>query len=176
MPLALIIVFEEWGWRPLAAALARLSRLRSIAMLEAEIAALQPYGALVVFVLPSVLILPLKLLALWLIAGGHIVSASVLFIGAKIVGTAIVARRCQLTQPALMQLKWFAWAYNVIMPWKDALLERVRASWAWQAGRRVKAGLKRRFSIAWRAWRPLLSPLIEGARKLVTWASFRARP
>ena len=40
--LALIIVFEEWGWRPLAAALASLARLAPVAKLEAGIAALPP--------------------------------------------------------------------------------------------------------------------------------------
>jgi hypothetical protein len=45
-----------------------------------------------------------------------------------------------LTQPALMQIGWFSWAYDTIMPWKDALVERVRASTVWRVGRIVKAG------------------------------------
>ena len=74
--LALIIVFEEWGWRPLAAALARLSRLKPIAWLEAHIQRLPPYGALVIFAMPSILILPLKLIALYLITAGQEVAAA----------------------------------------------------------------------------------------------------
>ncbi len=141
--LALIIVFEEWGWRPLAAALARLSRLKPIAWLEAHIQRLPPYGALVVFVMPSILILPLKLIALYLITAGHEVAAALLFIGAKVVGTAIVARLFQLTEPQLLQIPWFARVYGIVMPWKHALTDWVRKSWAWRYGRVVKERVRR---------------------------------
>ena len=152
--LAIIIVFEEWGWRPLAAALASLARLAPVARLEAGIAALPPYPALLVFAGPSVLALPLKLASLWLIAHGQIVFATLLFVGAKIVGTALVARIFQLTQPALMRLAWFAWTYETVMPWKAALIARVRASWAWRFGRLVKERIKRRVREIWHALRP----------------------
>src|SRR5262245_10172380 len=55
--LALVIVFEEWGWQPLAALLGRLARWRPWAAVEAVIIRLPPYVALVVFVLPTVLLL-----------------------------------------------------------------------------------------------------------------------
>jgi hypothetical protein len=58
---ALIIVFEEWGWRPLADLLGRLARWRPWAAIEAVIIRLPPYVALVVFALPTLLLLPLKL-------------------------------------------------------------------------------------------------------------------
>jgi hypothetical protein len=136
--LALVIVFEEWGWRPLAALAANLARFAPIARLEAFIASLPPYGALVVFALPSLLILPLKLVAVWLIAGGHLMSATLLFAFAKVVGTAFVARIFQLTHPALMQLAWFRRAYEIVIPWKDALVETVHASWVWRTGHLLK--------------------------------------
>ena len=66
--LALVIVFEEWGWRPLADLLGRLARWRPWAAVESVIIRLPPYAALVVFVLPSALLLPLKFLALFLVA------------------------------------------------------------------------------------------------------------
>ena len=50
---------------------------------------LPPYAALVVFVLPSTLLLPLKLLAVVLIAKGQIVLAGILFAFAKVVATAL---------------------------------------------------------------------------------------
>ena len=59
--LALVIVFEEWGWRPLADLLGRLARWRPWAAVEALIIRLPPYAALVVFTLPTLLLLPLKL-------------------------------------------------------------------------------------------------------------------
>ncbi len=62
--LALLLLLEEWGWRPLADLLGRLARWRPWARLETAIARLPPYAALVAFVLPSALLLPLKFLAL----------------------------------------------------------------------------------------------------------------
>jgi hypothetical protein len=164
--LAVIIVFEEWGWRPLAAALASLARLAPVAKIEAAIVALPPYPALVVFAGPSLLVLPLKLASLWLIAHGHVVLATGLFIGAKIVGTALLARIFQLTQPALMRLAWFAWTYETVMPWKAALVARVRASWAWRFGRVVKERVKRRARAMWLTLQPSIEPWIARLRAL----------
>jgi hypothetical protein len=152
--LALLILLEEWGWRPLADLLGRLARWRPWARLETTIARLPPYAALLVFVVPSALLLPLKFLALFLIAQGQLVLAALLFVGAKVVATALVARLFMLTQPALMQIGWFAWAYDTIMPWKEALVERVRASWVWRVSRLWKERAKRAAVAQGRAWRP----------------------
>ena len=62
------------------------------------------------FALPTLLLLPLKLLALLLIAKGQVILAGLLFVAAKVVATALIARLFMLTQPALMQIGWFAWA------------------------------------------------------------------
>ena len=152
--LALLILLEEWGWRPLADLLGRLARWRPWARLETAIARLPPYVALLAFVVPSALLLPLKFLALFLIAQGQFVLAALLFAGAKVVATALVARIFMLTQPALMQIGWFAWAYDTIMPWKEALVDRVRASWVWRVSRLWKERAKRAVAAQGRAWRP----------------------
>jgi hypothetical protein len=151
--LALVIVFEEWGWRPLAAALGRLARLAPISRLEALIQRLPPYAALAVFVVPSAALFPLKLLALWLIAQGKTLAAAALFIGAKVAGTAIVARLFMLTQGQLMRIGWFKRLYDVFMPWKEALTTWARQSSAWRMGRLVKARLKARYGPVVKAWR-----------------------
>lgn len=152
--LALILLFEEWGWRPLAALLGRLARIPWIGRLEQVIVGLPPYGALVAFVAPSLLILPLKLVALYLITSGHALSAALLFIGAKIAGTAILARLFMLTQPKLMQIGWFARSYNWLMPWKDRTFAAIRASWAWRYGRIVKYRVVQGLKARWAVWRP----------------------
>jgi hypothetical protein len=154
--LALVIVFEEWGWRPLADLLGRLARWRPWAAVEALITQLPPYAALVVFALPTALLLPLKLLALLLIANGQVLLAGLLFVAAKVVATALIARLFILTQPALMQIGWFAYSYDTVMPWKDSLTARVRASWAWRWGRVWKERVKRVLGAEARRWRPAL--------------------
>jgi hypothetical protein len=169
--LALVIVFEEWGWRPLADLLGRLARWRPWAAVESVIIRLPPYAALVVFALPTVLLLPLKFLALFLVAKGQIFLAGALFVAAKVVATALVARLFMLTQPALMQIGWFASAHDTVMPWKEALVERVHASWPWRAGRIWKERFKRLAAAQARRWQPTLVEL----RSLMRTAADRVR-
>lgn len=151
---ALIVLFEEWGWRPLMEALGQFARFRPIAALERWIAGLPPYGALVVFALPTTILLPLKFVAVWLLANGFVWSAGGLFLGAKVASTALIARIFMLTKPALMQLAWFARAYNWFMPWKEALFAEIRASWPWRYGRMVKNRTRLEVKQAWARWKP----------------------
>jgi hypothetical protein len=142
VPLALLILFEEWGWEPLQALLARCARWRLWAWIESRIRALPPYAALATFALPSLLLLPVKLLALWSISHGHAVLGASVIIAAKLVGTAVVARLFNLTRPALMQLAWFAKAYGRWTRWKENLLAQVRATWVWRMGRVIKRSFR----------------------------------
>ena len=146
--LALLILFEEWGWEPLQRALARIGRLPLLRQLEAAIARLPPYVALLVFAVPALLLLPVKLAALGLIAHGQRVLGLAVIVAAKLLGTAVVARLFTLTRPALMQLPWFVRLYTRWTTWKEALLTRVRASWAWRWGRVVKRQARRQ----WERW------------------------
>jgi hypothetical protein len=136
--LALLILFEEWGWESLHRLAARVARLPPLAWLERHISALPPYGALVVVLLPTLALLPLKVAALWLIGIGRAGLGLGLILAAKVFGTALLARLFHLTQPALMRLAWFARLYGRWTAWKAGVLVRVRASWAWRIGRVVK--------------------------------------
>lgn len=148
--LALLILFEEWGWEPLQRALAWVARLPVLRQIEAAIVRLPPYAALLVFLLPTVLLLPVKLLALWLVAHGQKLLGLGVIVLAKLGGTAIVARLFTLTRPALLRMDWFARLYTRWTAWKEALLARVRASWAWRWSRAFKRQLRRRW-LRWRA-------------------------
>ena len=150
---ALIVLFEEWGWEPLQRMMARIARLPVLRQLEGVITRLPPWAALAALVLPSLLLIPAKLAALWLIASGNRTLGVVFIIVAKVVGTAIVARLFALTRPALMQMAWFGAAYGRWVAWKDALITRVRASWAWRMGRVTRRAAQRR----WARWRTGLS-------------------
>lgn len=142
--LALLILFEEWGWEPLQRAMAALGRLPVLRQIEAVVARLPPQAALAVLLLPSLLLVPVKLGALWLIAHEQRLLGLAVILAAKLVGTALVARLFTLTRPALMRMPWFASLYARWTAWKDALLARVRASWAWRAGRVFKRAIRQR--------------------------------
>jgi len=144
--LALVLLFEEWGWEPLAALLARLARLPLWAWVERRIAALPPWGALAIFAVPALALLPVKLLALFLIGRGHALMGLGVLIGAKLIGTAVLARLFTLTQPALMRFAWFARWYPRWKTWKDSVMDQVRRSTLWLASRRLKAQARARWA------------------------------
>ena len=144
--LALLLLFEEWGWVPLSAAVAQLARLPLFAWIERKIARLPPRAAMLVFLAPVLALFPVKLLALYLLGRGQPLLGVVVLVTAKVAGTAIVARLFTLTQPALMHLAWFAYWYPRWKDWKDELIALVRQSAVWQAGIRLKARAKKRWS------------------------------
>lgn len=129
---ALVILFEEWGWEPLARLLVKLGRLPVFAWLEEKIKALPPYAALALFFVPVGLLLPIKLLALYWLGEGHIIVGLSVIVGAKVIGTAIVARLFMLTHDTLMRLPWFARGYGRWEAWKNKLIRMVRATPTWQ--------------------------------------------
>lgn len=146
--LALVILFEEWGWEPLQRLLARIGRWPGLRWIERAVRRLPPYAALALFALPTLMLLPVKLGALWLIGQGHVVPGALVIVTAKVAGTAIVARLFTLTQPALIRLRWFAHLHERWTGWKNNLLARVRASGPWR-GARV---LRRRWRRRWQTW------------------------
>ncbi len=145
-PIGLVLLFEEWGWEPLARAFAKLAKLPLWARLEAAIKRLPPWAALLAFGVPVVSLVPIKLLALYLFSQGHMASGLALVIAAKITGTAIAARLFQLTEPALMRLGWFARIYLPFKRWKDNLLAQMRQSAVWRMVRVLKARIRRAWS------------------------------
>jgi hypothetical protein len=173
--LAIILIFEEWGWKPLARAMAWLGEFKLIARAEKTVASLPPYGALAAFLGPSLVLFPLKLLALYLIATGHAIMAGLLFIGAKLVGTAILARLYMLTAPKLMQIGWFARAHDKLMPWKDAVFAKIRVSWAWRYGRIIKHKAVLRMQKLAIIWRPLIKAQVQVWRSLAQTTVARIR-
>ncbi|WP_409562917.1 hypothetical protein [Hyphomicrobium sp. MC8b] len=173
---ALIILFEEWGWRPLSNLLGRLAAFAPIAAIERLLARLPPYAALIALALPTSLLLPLKFVAIWLLANEHFLSATLLLVGAKIASTALIARVFLLVKPALMRIGWFAALFNWFVPWKDALYAQIRASWVWRYGRVVKArtmaevrkvwaAARPRVAAVWRRWTGRELPFSDAARR-----------
>jgi len=133
--LGLFILFEQWGWRPLARAMGRLSRWAPVARLERRIAGLPPRTALAVFLLPELLLLPIKLAAVLCIARGQLFVGTAILLAAKLVSTGVVARIFVLTRPRLLEVAWFADAYGRWRTWQERALCRIRRSAPWRLTR-----------------------------------------
>jgi hypothetical protein len=142
--LALLILFEEWGWVPLARALGRLARWPVVGRLERRVAGLGPRVALAVLFVPAIALLPIKIGALWLLGLGRVAMGLALLVGAKLLGTAVVARLFQLTRPQLMRLRWFARAYVRWVAWKTRIVASLVDSPAWISARGLVARVRAR--------------------------------
>lgn len=156
-PLVLILIFEEWGWEPLARAFALLARHRFWGWLESRIVALPPWAALMAFAIPVLFLVPIKLFALYLFSQGHVAWGLGLIVAAKIVGTAIAARLFQLTQPALLRIALFARLYLPWKRWKDGMLADLRATRPWRIGGVMKRRIRTLGVRAWSACKSALS-------------------
>jgi len=145
---ALFFLVEGALWR-LAGSYAWLGRLPVLRRLEQAIVALPPFGALVTFALPAIALAPIKLLALYWMAGGHPTLGIGTIVAAKVAGTALVARLYQLTRAALVTIAWFAWC-------EARLLDLRAAAYAWWRGSAVGRWLTWRWAAAreqFRQWR-----------------------
>ncbi len=132
---ALLILFEQWGWMPLARALGQLARWPVVGRLEKRIAGLGPRVALMVLFVPALALLPVKIGALWLFALGRVALGLSMLVVAKLVGTAVVARIYLLTHPQLMRMAWFARIHRRWIAWKTPLVASLVESPGWVAAR-----------------------------------------
>jgi len=131
-----VMLVEEYVWKGLKRLMARLARFAPIARVEAVIAGLPPKGAALVFFAPALLILPVKLAAVWAVASGHFLAGLLVLIGAKLFATALFARIYILCRPALMSFSWFVRLHDALArakAWAHAKLD------AWPAWRRARA-------------------------------------
>ncbi|MFN0123640.1 MAG: hypothetical protein ACKV2V_24325 [Blastocatellia bacterium] len=151
---AVIVLLEDWLWDDLQRMAAALGRLIVFRQIEALIIQLPPYAALLVFALPSLLLAPVKLAALWLLAHGQPVLGFLTVAVAKVAGTALVARLYVLTEPRLLQIGWFATLRGRFLDFKARVYGVIRAT----AVYRLTHQWKTRIRTLWRnrrqgAWR-----------------------
>jgi len=139
---ALVLLVEEWCWDTGIRIAGALARWPALAALEARVRTLPPYGALCAFVLPGLLLFPVKLLALFAIARGHALSGIATIVLAKVGGAAVVARLYMLTLPTLLAVGWFARCHGWFMDLKGRCLDAMRASHAYHLAGRALRGLR----------------------------------
>src|SRR3954466_3972498 len=147
VPLAAAIVFFEQtliGY--LNRVTAAVAAWPPIARLEGWLARLPPYWALLAFVAPSILILPIKLAAVWFGVHGRygLALASVIF--GKLLATAILARLYRILRPTLMSIRWFAWADTKFFAWRDRAYGFVKSLPAWQKVQAIVQAMRARMA------------------------------
>jgi hypothetical protein len=131
--LAIIFLIEAWLWRHLEPVVEWIVARIPLRALKARLAnwieTIPPPAALIVFVVPGILLFPLKLLTLWLLAQKQLIAAGVVFTFAKLVGLGVTAFVFEATRPKLMQMAWFRWVYEhvlMVLAWAHRLADPVK--------------------------------------------------
>jgi hypothetical protein len=127
--LAVIFLIEAWLWDHLEPVVERVVAripLRAFKHWLAEkIGALSPAMTLIVFVVPAILLFPLKLLGLWLLTHEYWVSAVTTMVFAKFLGLGVTAFIFDVTRPKLLQMQWFATLYEWVLALRAKAAELV---------------------------------------------------
>jgi hypothetical protein len=148
--MAAVVFVEDVLLHYLGLAMAALAAWPPIARLEDALRRLPPWGALAAFVMPALLVLPIKLVALGLIVQGHLATALFMIVAGKTLATALVARLYRVLHPTLCRMPWFVRAETRLFAWRDRLYGFVRSLPVWQ-----KAAAMVRRARAWiRDWFP----------------------
>jgi hypothetical protein len=117
--LAIIFLIEAWLWDHLEPIVARAVALLPLhtfkRWLAARVDTLSPAMTLIVFVVPIVLLFPLKLVGLWLLAHERWASAFITIIFAKFLGVGVTAFIFDVTRPKLLQMDWFRRFYEIVI-------------------------------------------------------------
>lgn len=140
---AVVILLEEWLWEPLQKLAALIGRLPVLRRFEAWIARLPPKWALAMFLTPTVVLFPFKILSLAAFARGQYALGLLVALGAKGVGTALVARIFTLCKPTLMGVPWFARAHAWVSGVRTRALEILRATPIYKGVKAFTAAVRR---------------------------------
>jgi hypothetical protein len=133
--LALIFLIEAWLWehlRPLIAAVVNVvawDRLKR--RLARLIEWLPPWAVLIVFVVPFVVLLPLKFLEVYFLVHREWLGAIFVLVLAKLLGLGVTAFIFDVTRPKLLQMAWFHQLYELTLYWLDkahALIDPIKLS------------------------------------------------
>ena len=109
-----------------------LGEHRALFRLRAWIRSLRPYPALALFAVPLIILEPVKPVAAYLAATGHVRSALIVLVVGEILKLVLVERLFSLNRDKLLSIPAFAWAYGKYR----LVMDRLESMEAWQMVRR----------------------------------------
>jgi hypothetical protein len=132
--LAVIFLVEAWLWdhlRPLIAGIVNLVAWDKLkAWLARTVATLPPWAVLIVFVVPFIVLLPLKFLEVYFLVHRQWIAAGLVLVLAKLLGLGVTAFIFDVTKPKLLQMAWFRWLYALMLEWlakAHAIVDPIKA-------------------------------------------------
>lgn len=117
--LALVFIIENWFWVHVRAWLQGLNRFLGLDRIDLWLKkwakTRSPYAALCLFLVPAGLILPVKIIALALIAKGRIAIGLISILFAKILALGVASYLFDLLRNKLFEIHWVKYCYVVTL-------------------------------------------------------------
>ena len=126
---ALYFVIDALALSSLKPLLTKIANLKLFKFIARWIASLGPYPTLALFVVPLVLLEPIKPFSAYVIASGHFLFGVLVLVLGEVLKITIVERIFHIGRDKLMTIKAFAWIYNFAFGW----LTWLQALPAWQS-------------------------------------------
>jgi hypothetical protein len=131
--LALLFLLEAWLWDHLEPIVARIVNLIPWGSLKEKLARLiedlPPWAVLFVFIIPFIVMLPLKFLEVYFLATRNWLGAIAVIIFVKLVGLGVTAFIFDVTRDKLLQMAWFSRMYGWFLwarDWAHAQTEPIK--------------------------------------------------
>ena len=108
--------------------------------------------ALALFLVPALALVPVKVLALWLIEDGRATLGIAVIIAAKVVGTAFVGWLFVLVEAQLLTFPWFVRCVTLWRSTRDQVMAAWRQSVLWRGADAIRRAARRALDrlLAWK--------------------------
>jgi hypothetical protein len=114
---ALYFVVDALALSSLKPLLRKIANLKLFKFIAPWIASLGPYPTLALFVVPLVLLEPIKPFSAYIIGSGHFLFGVLVLVLGEVLKITIVERIFHIGRDKLMTIKAFAWIYNLAWEW-----------------------------------------------------------
>lgn len=119
-----------------------ITSLRLIQLFGAWLGRLPPYAALVALGIPFVIIEPAKVVAIWWIGTGHVITGTIVLLLAHALSLLVVERVFHAVYQPLMRIGWFAKLLGWLFAIRDRAIELVKATAAWRIASQWARGIR----------------------------------
>lgn len=140
----LFIFFEEWLWFRLLKVMKAIAALPVIRNLENVLRNQNKWVSLAAFIIPELSFIPVKLGVVWLMGNNHAFFGVILFIAAKITGTALFAWMWEVTSPQITKFAWICWIRDKVLKVRTWAHNWIQQQPAYHRAKEVVARLKAR--------------------------------
>ncbi len=163
----LIDALFYWLVKPIAV---WLGRQRILEGMRDWIRSLGPYPTLALFLVPVIILEPVKPVALYLLGTGQFMAGTLVLVIGELLKITLVERLFHLGKDKLMTIAAFAWAYGFVMGWLDYL----KSLPPWQAVLRQFRKIKARVRLIYGALKSQSRRIAGELRR--RWAAFWTDP